>query len=319
MTDSEDKALAEEISRLLTITKVFSDSFNIRHERTRNWRLIGLLMSIGQVQETNRFTARAFRDVIRDLVGDEGGSTSSMYPWQYKYAYEFKNPDGWFLEELPHRSPPREPLVPKQKDDTETGAQRRERRPNITTYGLTPLFRACEYAYVSNFLESRTEELGVSLPLQADDPRIRTLFKTIMVFQKQRYKPLWGQATEDLKARCVELKYDVDGLTKWAWRAPLWVIVLATWRNRLASPGQGFQSGDANRYATDALAGGEDAGECLEALSNERGCKILMKEKRGFEEWFVFNNEYESAMRAYVERLQVYTQELNEQVRKILR
>jgi len=317
MTISGSEDLGREIARLLAMTKVFSKSFDIRRERVRNWQLVGLLMALGTVQKNRRATASAFRTQIRELVEQDGNSADQMYQWQYKFAYEFKNPNGWFLQELPAELPPREPPTPMKKKARQK-KQTGKRRPPIKSYQLTPLFQACEHAYVQEFLESRTQELGTSVSVERDDPRTRELFKTIVLFQRDHYLPLWKKLTVELQDLCAVNQHSADGLTKWAWRAPLWAVLLASWQHKLEKPKQWFQSTDANRFAVDALADGSSADDCLEMLSEDPGCQILKRERHGFEELYILNDEYEPALLNYTRPLPSLNQRLNQELLGIL-
>src|SRR5207247_10826115 len=65
-------------SDLLSLTRIFSNSFEIKEERIRNWRLLGIVMSLevgGQV------LARELRSAIRPLI-PSGRSGDTLYPWR---------------------------------------------------------------------------------------------------------------------------------------------------------------------------------------------------------------------------------------------
>ncbi|HEU0081322.1 MAG TPA: hypothetical protein VFQ87_00485, partial [Bradyrhizobium sp.] len=193
MIDTQKQAFAKEISRLLAMTETFSDAFDIRYERVRNWRLVGLLMEIANGDYVVPYK---FREAIQELVKDERGSIHALYQWQYRYAYEFKNPAGWFLEELPQHKAPAPPQVPKKQKKK---SNNRARKPNIKAYRLNELFRECEHAYVSQFLDRFKEDLGNAFSVAKDDLRLREVFKLIVKFQRTHYLPLWRQVSGELQ------------------------------------------------------------------------------------------------------------------------
>jgi hypothetical protein len=313
MIKAEKQAFAKEISRLLAMTKTFSDAFDIRYERVRNWRLVGLLM---EISNGDHVVPYKFREAIQELVKDEGGSIHALYQWQYRYAYEFKNPAGWFLEELPHQKPPAPPQpARKQKKKNE----RRTRRPNIKAYRLNELFRDCEHAYVSRFLELFSDDLGDVFAIGKDDPRLREVFKLIVKFQRTHYLPLWRQVSSEIRELASGLGYDTTGLTSWGWKAPLWVLVLACWQEKLKDPKKWFQASDVNRYAVQALADGNLVDECLDMLSDEKGCKFLIRKKVGFEQVFIFNKKYDAALINYSRPLPALWLTLRGQILDVLR
>jgi hypothetical protein len=77
------------------------------------------------------------------------------------------------------------------------------------------------------------------------------------------------------------------------------VVVLACWREKLKDPQKWFQASDVNKYAVQALADGNLVDECLDMLSDEKGCKFLLRKKLGFEQIFTFNKEYDAALINY--------------------
>ena len=54
-------------------------------------------------------------------------------------------------------------------------------------------------------------------------------------------------------------------------------------------------------------------------LADQAGCKILMREKRGFEELFIINEDYEAPLRKYTSQLPTLNEKLNERLLKILK
>src|SRR5664280_272833 len=96
MNESDDSALAEEISRLLALTRTFSNSFGIRRARVRNWRLMGIVM---ELEKAGLVNPRLLREAMKPLI-PKGRSTHALHQTQYRYVKEFQNPDGAFLTEV---------------------------------------------------------------------------------------------------------------------------------------------------------------------------------------------------------------------------
>jgi hypothetical protein len=96
------------------------------------------------------------------------------------------------------------------------------------------------------------------------------------------------------------------------------VVVLACWREKLKDPQKWFQASDVNKYAVQALADGNLVDECLDMLSDEKGCKFLLRKKLGFEQIFTFNKEYDAALINYSAPLPGLWLDLQAQILAIL-
>src|ERR1043166_2976984 len=216
--------LAPEILRLLTFTQTFSNSFGIRRTRVRNWRLMGIVM---ELENSGRVNPRLLRQRIKPLI-PEDRSSDALHQTQYRYVREFQNPEGELLSPVYKNNPPAA------HPEAALGRQR-IRKPNLQSYELNENFEACEYKYVSTFLQSVASELK-NAKLEKGDPRVRALFKTLLVFQRKNYLPLWLKLVDDIKAVCARGKRNQSDFSEWAAHDPTWVMLLSIWLHKLQNP-----------------------------------------------------------------------------------
>ena len=165
-----------EIDFLCSLTRNFSDSFQIKRERVTNWRLMGILMDL---EKGGSVAASSLRKAIKPLTPGPD-DPDSLYPWANKFVKQFENSEGGFLNRVAR------PAASANGKNQSEGKGRRKRAHNTVSYELNDNFKKCARNYVSILLNTYGDEFNISYVELTDDQAHRA-FKTIFKFQTENY------------------------------------------------------------------------------------------------------------------------------------
>ncbi len=277
----------DEIDFLFSTTHNFSTSFGIKHERIRNWRMLGI---VANREEGGRIKAGTLRRAIKPLI-PRGRSTDSLHSWVNKFVGEFRNDTGLFLDRIS------DPAIGRTVGLH--SAKVRKRAPNTTHYALNANFNTCAKSYVSGLL-SHAEFIQKSAPQLTDDI-VRQVVRTLFKFQNNEYWKLWLQLLKDMsevaKSKGYGTDINVDKL-----RIIHWIVMTIVWRSSLADQTKNLDSIDLNSEAMKILivVDPEELSKVIHFWTSERGGKVLLEHKKDKTERYSFNPEYAGALRSYI-------------------
>jgi hypothetical protein len=156
------------------------------------------------------------------------------------------------------------------------------------------------------FLRLSADEIGQTGVINDSDTGvIHRVFRTLLIFQKKHYLPLWFDLVKVFKKVSRQKNYRTLDLDDWSMRDPFWVVLLSVFRSALIHPEKWLASGDINGQTVGVLVHptGASVEDCLDAISREKGCRMLIRRRGKFESEYLLNREYESALRNYSTKL----------------
>jgi hypothetical protein len=286
--NEDDSRFGAEVEFLFSLTRNFSNSFEIKHERIRNWRMLGIAINR---ERDGLIPAGTLRRAIKPLIR-RGRSTDNLHSWVNKFVDEFGNDAGPFLERVSRPARPQSPA-------DAAGGTKRHRSPNTTHYALTSNFNACARRYVEGLLEHTEFRQDARPPIT--DQVIRQVVRVLFKFQTKIYWDLWLQLLKQTSLIAGSIKYFAD-ISPDTIRLLHWIIIMQLWRSSLDDKNKGWDSIDINGVATNVLVvvDPDELSKVIDFLASEKGGKILVERKEAKTNKYYFNSEYASAARAYI-------------------
>ena len=288
--------LIAETSFLLSLTRLFSRSFKFKHERIRNWRLLGIVMDL---QSEGQIDAAQLRDAIRPLVR-KNRSTGSLHPWLTKFVAEFGNDKGEFLSPVRRadlRSAKRDRPAPA---NTEPG--KRTRASNIKYFNLNKSFHKCARQYAKELLKEHGKRLSIKSPPPTTDEIARRLVGAVFKFHMSGYWPMLSQLVQNLASKAVSSGYVATGIDGDNFKALHWVALMFFFNNRMNAPKAWVDRIDTGKKIGKIMLVPDPAelAMTLEFLSKNSGSKILLSKRIRSKTLYQFNSEYDDVVREYL-------------------
>jgi hypothetical protein len=296
-TDIGSEPLEDEAAFLLSLTHNFSRSFSIKHERVRNWRLLGIVMSL---ENDGLIEAPKLRKLIKPLIPSKR-SDDTLHPWLDHFVREFSNDQGHFLDRLRTSDlSDASSAMPKRKQTSQTN--RRPRAENTKKFKLSTNFYECARAYTVGLTEEHTEFAEFRNTVITDKVA-RRVVKELFQFQTRDYWPLFQSLVADIADGARKQGRDASGINSDEFRLLHWAVILVSWSLASSKPHKQFDKFDLNLKVNQSMivVNPDELGEAIDFLSTTGGSEILTASKdgrRGFR--YSLNVEFQDIVEKYL-------------------
>jgi hypothetical protein len=294
-----ESAVAAEIAdHLLRFSRAFYDSFRVRTNRLRFWRMLFLILEkerAGDGEIRDDFSIQEIRSILALDRPEEHRDR-----WRRQLIKQFRNHSGPFLEEVREETAPAEsPPIHKKRG--------RPVQAKTKIFKLSPHFEAGGRMYVRSTVAT---VLGMAVPesdLEGNlEKRGPVIFRKMMGIIGGHYFPAYSRVMDELVAIADNNAKLASAIKEYP---SYWTIMLLAWQQRNRNPEKSLTRREFKLDVGHALRN-VDKTEVLESLSSLIESEILVPDPTSNEGGYVLNIECMPALGRYAAILQAARTEL---------